>query len=157
MPCSLLSPRPPRPPPAPPFAPTRIPTLRPGVVPRFGKKPKHKAEGGEAVGPVPGASYAKPFAGWATEGADISPDVVDGAVRINGNTRVYLVDDHRRNTWGEVSYVRMDLRRSPLSFTLDLSNVPCGCLACVCTRRARALIEYRASKRERERESASER
>lgn len=131
MPCSLLSPRPPNPPPAPPVAPTVIPAVRPGRVPRFGKKPSHGADPAQAVGPVAGVAYDSPFAGWATEGSHIAPDVVEGAVRINGDTRVYLVDDHRRRVWNEMKYVRLDLQKAPLTFTLDLSGVPCGCLACV--------------------------
>ena len=130
-PCSLKSPSPPTPPPAPPVSPTIVPPVKPFEVPAFGRKPSHGAGGGAAVGPILGANYDAPFAGWATEGAHISPDVLDSAVRINGDTRVYLTDDHRRTRWGDSKYLRFDLRASPLTFTLDLSNVPCGCLACV--------------------------
>ena len=48
-----------------------------------------------------------------------------------GDTRVYLVKDHTRLGWSQHEYVRLDLQRNPLTYTLDLSNVPCGCLACV--------------------------
>jgi hypothetical protein len=91
QPCSLMSPSPPKPPPAPPVSPTVIPPVRPGQVPSFGAKPQHGAGSGDAVGPILGASYAHPFAGWATEGTKIAPDTLDGAVRINGDSRVYLV------------------------------------------------------------------
>jgi hypothetical protein len=41
------------------------------------------------------------------------------------------VQDSLQTRWAAHQYMRMDLSRSPLSFTLDLSGVPCGCLACV--------------------------
>ena len=53
-----------------------------------------------------------------------------GAMLI-GPRRAYLVNDHTPTTWKDHSYARLDLRSNPLSFTLDLSQVPCGCFACV--------------------------
>ena len=55
----------------------------------------------------------------------------DNALHVQGNSRLYLVQDHRQRFWQDHKYVRLDLQRDPLSFTLDLSQVPCGCLACV--------------------------
>ena len=43
-----------------------------------------------------------------------------------------LVEDMSAGSdWGDHRYVRSDLHQSPLKFTLDLSAVNCGCLACV--------------------------
>ena len=100
-------------------------------VPSFGAKPSVGVTGGVAVGPMPGASYDYPFAGWAHEGGKIAHEISDGALRVNGDSRVYLVKDFRETVWADHKYVRMDMQKAPLSFTLDLSNVPCGCLACV--------------------------
>jgi hypothetical protein len=84
----------------------------------------------KSVGPVTGAGSV--LAGWATEGSKITPQAKDGAFRINGNSRAYLVDDWTKGgRWGDFKYVRLDLHKQPLSFTLDLSEVACGCLACV--------------------------
>ena len=52
-------------------------------------------------------------------------------LRVHGDNRMYLVEDHRQTIWGTHKYVRLDLNAEPLKFTLDLSGVPCGCLACV--------------------------
>lgn len=54
----------------------------------------------------------------------------DGALHITGEGRSYLVHDHRERGWGSHRYLRFDLS-DPLTFTLDLSNVPCGCVASV--------------------------
>ena len=85
-----------------------------------------RAASGTAYGPV------GPFdgAGWAVESGAGSLDG-SGAFRVVGNTRAYLVQDHRGASWANHRYVRFDLSRAPLRFELDLSNVPCGCLACV--------------------------
>lgn len=50
---------------------------------------------------------------------------------MQGDARVYLVENYRATTWAEHKYPRIDLMSSPLTFTLDVSKVPCGCLACV--------------------------
>jgi hypothetical protein len=42
-----------------------------------------------------------------------------------------FVEDYTGMSWAELKYTRFDLRAEPLTFTLDLSNVPCGCLPCV--------------------------
>jgi len=81
-----------------------------------------------AVGPVGGGSM-----GWAVDHATYPPRVDGGALTVRGDARVYLVQDHAAGTtWGAHKYVRLDLRRE-LRFNLDLSQVPCGCLACVCS------------------------
>ena len=46
---------------------------------------------------------------------------------VKGDSRVYLVQDHREVTWASHKYVRIDLQSNPLVYTLDLSRVPCGC------------------------------
>ena len=82
----------------------------------------------DAYGPVPLAGH--PDAGWVQDHGWVS--VTDGALKIQGDARAYLVQDFTKNDgWGEHKYVRIDLEKSPLRFELDLSNVPCGCLACV--------------------------
>jgi hypothetical protein len=86
------------------------------------------------------------------------PRFREGTLKVQADARVYLVQDytHSRgvqsdwdNThWPKHKYVRFDLRREPLEFTLDLSHVPCGCLACVCTRTAvsaLALLSHRST------------
>ena len=60
-----------------------------------------------------------------------SYEVSEGAVKLTGNARAFLVQDSLQTSWAEHKYMRLDLSRHPLSFTLDLSGVPCGCLACV--------------------------
>lgn len=96
--------------------------------PSFANKRTWGAAPGSAFGPTPQAAY--PHAGWAAGGGGNT--VVDaGAVKISGNARSYLVQDHRYTKWQQHKYVRMDLMASPLRFTLDLSKVECGCLACI--------------------------
>ena len=82
-----------------------------------------------AYGPTPGAG---PHAGWVNDHhKSTAPRVENGKLTVQGDTRVYLVEDHRETEWDYHKYVRIDLQSFPLRFTLDLSNVPCGCLACV--------------------------
>ena len=54
-----------------------------------------------------------------------------GATTIRGDTRAYLVLDHAETAWPKHDYARIDLQQGPLSFELDVSGVPCGCIACV--------------------------
>jgi len=80
-----------------------------------------------AYGPV-----AESSAGWVVENAKHhAPQVSAGEVTISGDTRVYLVQDHSAISWQDHKYVRFDLHEEPLDLTVDLSNVPCGCLACL--------------------------
>ena len=58
--------------------------------------------------------------------------IEDGAFRISGDARAYLVRNHGAEKWVDHSYVRLNLVAHPLTFSLDLSRVPCGCLACIC-------------------------
>jgi len=82
---------------------------------------------GVAVGPVaPGAS------GWVVEHAKHArPVASDGSLRVTGDTRAYLTNNPVGIMWPSHSYVRFDLNQEPLVFEVDLSQVPCGCLACV--------------------------
>jgi hypothetical protein len=99
--------------------------LLPLLLPRGGYAQK-------AHGPVPGADARYPNVGWATEHyKKVAPSMKDGVLKVQGNSRVYLVQDWQELYWERHKYVRLDLHHNPLSFTLDLSNVPCGCLACV--------------------------
>ena len=90
---------------------------------------KTKAKSGAAFGPISGTLGSR--AGWAMENGRGSIEG-SGTFRVSGNARAYLVQDHAHSGgWDGHRYVRFDLSTSPLRFTLDLSNVPCGCLACV--------------------------
>lgn len=80
-----------------------------------------------AVGPIP--QIGAPNAGWVVDGGG-AYEASQGALRISGNARTFLVQDAAATTWAKHKYMRVDLSSSPLRFTLDLSNVPCGCLAC---------------------------
>lgn len=83
--------------------------------------------GQQGYGPVFGSNI-----GWAAEHFNKHrPSVTDGALRVQGDSRLYLVQDYTQSDWQNHQYRRIDLRQDPLSFTLDLSHVPCGCLACV--------------------------
>ena len=129
-------PRPPKPLPTPKATTTNnngLPSFAPGQLPQFNPfREPWETPGGSAVGPVPLAVKDHPKAGWVVEHDDAhAPDVVAGAVRIAGNSQAYLVNDHTPTTWKDHGYARLDLRSNPLSFTLDLSQVPCGCFACV--------------------------
>jgi hypothetical protein len=82
-----------------------------------------------AVGPVIG------LAGWALDDPDhhnkVRPSANGSTLRVTSDTRVFLVKDSRKTLWADHEYLKIDLRSGPLRFTLDLSGVPCGCLACV--------------------------
>ena len=54
-----------------------------------------------------------------------------GAFTLRGDSRAMMVQDHRTSGWSSHKYLRFDLQASPVGITLDLSKVPCGCLACV--------------------------
>lgn len=86
------------------------------------------------IGPVPGGGT--PHAGWVVDDPQLHnrvPPRVDsaGKLQVTGSTRVYLVEDHRKREWGEHRYHRFDLSQRELTFTLDVSRIPCGCIACV--------------------------
>ena len=105
-----------------PLAPPRAPLLVVWVLPRL-------ARGQRGHGPVPGADARHSNVGWAVEHyKSTEPSVTDGVLRVQGNSRAYLVEDFRQRHWLDHKYVRLDLFNNPLSFTLDVSNVPCGCL-----------------------------
>ena len=107
---------------------------------------------GVAKGPVVGGG---PVAGWLAEHGQIQVTQPGGALRVSGNTRAYLVEDFRSEGWGQHKYVRIDVSsssgassssggggggggggneagmESALTFEIDVSRVPCGCLATV--------------------------
>ena len=72
-------------------------------------------------------------AGWVVDHGTVHVSTADGATRVSGDTRAYLVEDYRRTAWREHKYVRIDPTEpaEPFAFDLDVSGVPCGCLACV--------------------------
>ena len=81
---------------------------------------------GFAQGPV---ITVAPSAGWALDhGAGMS--VREGKLRIAGEARAYLVRDFTQRGWSHHAYLRFDLS-DPLTFDLDLNEVPCGCVASV--------------------------
>ena len=82
-----------------------------------------------AYGPISGEVSNAPSAGMAVHYGEGHLD--HGEFRIVGNSRAYLVRDHTATRWAHHHYVRLNLEASPLQLTLDLSNVPCGCLACL--------------------------
>ena len=70
-----------------------------------------------------------PSAGWALDhGAGMS--VREGRLRIAGEARAYLVRDFKQRGWSHHAYLRFDLT-DPLTFDLDLNEVPCGCVASI--------------------------
>ena len=88
----------------------------------------------QGFGPAPTVNPDHPRAGWALDHAmDRQPSIhmPDGAFTVIGDVRAYLVQDVRHTHWGLHKYERIDLQKQPLVFTIDLSQVPCGCLACV--------------------------
>eukprot|EP00419_Tripos_fusus_P008029 CAMPEP_0172682900 /NCGR_PEP_ID=MMETSP1074-20121228/18477_1 /TAXON_ID=2916 /ORGANISM="Ceratium fusus, Strain PA161109" /LENGTH=646 /DNA_ID=CAMNT_0013501663 /DNA_START=27 /DNA_END=1968 /DNA_ORIENTATION=+ len=48
-----------------------------------------------------------------------------------GSSRSYLVDNLGAPSWYQAQYHRFDLRGQTMSYTVDLSKVPCGCIACM--------------------------
>lgn len=92
-----------------------------------------------AHGPVRSAHADHLDAGWVSDHYPLSDGqqfgVTDvhsgGSVHVQGDSRLYFIQDYKAEGWTEHQYTRIDLRQEPLVFTLDLSHVPCGCLACV--------------------------
>ena len=81
---------------------------------------------GTAQGPIDSVG---PTAGWALENG-LGMSVDGGRLRLAGEGRAYLVTDYRQRSWSNHKYMRFDLS-DPLTFELDLSGVPCGCIASV--------------------------
>ena len=80
--------------------------------------------------PVHGLSHIYPNAGFVEESDAGEVSVVGGSIRVQGNSRVYLVQDASSlRPWSEHKYVRLPLLGNTLSFTVDLSNVKCNCNA----------------------------
>ena len=79
----------------------------------------------------PPRTYGPVASGHAWAADHGYPLLERGTLTVRSNSRLYLVDDGAPSAWEQHSYVRIDLQRRPLSYTLDLSSVPCGCLACV--------------------------
>ena len=81
----------------------------------------------------------RPLGFWALDDPDwhnkVVPQVEDGALTLHGDTRVFMVKEAYEPGgagWDDYTYARHDLTvGGGLKFTLDVSNVPCGCIACV--------------------------
>ena len=85
---------------------------------------------GTAQGPV--ASVGSASAGWVLDsGHGVHYSQRDGNLRLGGQTRGALVHDFKQRGWSRHKYLRFDLSVAPLVFSIDVSNVPCGCVAAV--------------------------
>ena len=85
---------------------------------------------GTAQGPVASAGSAS--AGWVLDsGHGVHYSQRDGNLRLGGQTRGALVHDFKQRGWSRHKYLRFDLSVAPLVFSIDVSNVPCGCVAAV--------------------------
>jgi len=74
-----------------------------------------------------------PTAGWATDmpGTDHGWSwAQNGGFGIQGKQRMYLMEDINAPSWWASKYVRFNLLGKTLTFTVDLSGVPCGVVAC---------------------------
>ena len=84
------------------------------------------------LGPLEaGAVSGHPNAGWVADNEKGTYEISNGVFKVRGDSRAYLVEDYRQTSWSDHKYVRLDLQEAPLTYTVDLSNVGCGCLACV--------------------------
>lgn len=75
-----------------------------------------------------------PAAGWATDmpGTDHGWSWANnGAFGIQGKQRMYLMEDINAPNWWASKYVRFNLLGKTVTFTADLSGVPCGVAACI--------------------------
>ena len=59
------------------------------------------------------------------------PTMQNDRLTVKGDSRLFLVQDFNQSRWDDHKYVRLDLQQASLRFTVDVSNVPCGCLAMV--------------------------
>lgn len=48
------------------------------------------------------------------------------AYALSSNSRAFLAQNFRAKNWAEAAYVRLDMRGRTMSFTVDVSKVPCG-------------------------------
>jgi hypothetical protein len=72
--------------------------------------------------------------GWVMDTPNnVVPPALDegGALTLTGDTRLYMVEDFASTAWRDHSYTRLDLSGAGLRFEVDLSSVPCGCVACL--------------------------
>jgi len=59
------------------------------------------------------------------------PKGVQTQVGVHGNNRVYLVDDFVPEDWATASPLSFNLLGKTVSYTVDLTKVPCGVVACL--------------------------
>ena len=81
---------------------------------------------GLAQGPV---ASIKPTAGWVLDHGK-NASFMGESLRVTGEARAYLVQDFNKRT-GTATSTSASTWTDPLSFDIDVRNVPCGCLACV--------------------------
>ena len=65
-----------------------------------------------AHGPLSDADPHFPNMGWVTDHAKtVSPSVVAGVLSVQGDSRVYLVQDYMKRAWDQPQYMRIDLHQ----------------------------------------------
>lgn len=69
--------------------------------------------------------------GFVEEGSVGKVWTYDRQVGIWGPSRSYLVENWQSGSWWNTRYYRLDLRGKTMSYTVDLSKVGCGCIACM--------------------------
>ena len=55
----------------------------------------------------------------------------DRILNVQGNNRLYAVEDINVRDWPEVRFHKFDILNKEITFTVDLSNVACGCNAAI--------------------------
>lgn len=72
--------------------------------------------------------------GWLWTHASPQPDWPKGVqkqVGVHGNNRAYLVEDYVPKDWATASPLSLNLLGKTVSYTVDMTKVPCGVVACL--------------------------
>lgn len=70
-------------------------------------------------------------AGWVEDFGFIDAHPDGGSVTFRSDARAYLVPNIYARDWWGGSFKTFHLKGQTISFTVDLSNVGCGCIACL--------------------------
>lgn len=70
-------------------------------------------------------------AGFVQDGGGGVSWTKDGSFGMQGNMRMYLVEDYQVTDWWGAKFVTFNLLGKTLTYTVDLSKVPCGVIACL--------------------------